>query len=92
MSAREQIEQMAKAKEDEIVQWYCSTRRTPRAYKVANPNVIHWRDHDGARVRVWRGDWSGDQFEIMRVQEFDIMKSRMEDLGFTFKFYGDNED
>lgn len=26
---------------------------------------LFWRNHDSLRVRVWREDWAGDQFEVM---------------------------
>ena len=40
--------------------------------KLLNSQRIYWR-HDGAsnRYRVWRGDWTGDQFEIIDQDGFD---------------------
>lgn len=36
--------------------------------------VIHWR-RDKDRIRVWRGDWHGDQFDVVTVQEFEVIQA-----------------
>jgi hypothetical protein len=34
---------------------------------------FYYRDHDsnGSRIRVWRSDWAGDQFNIVDREQFD---------------------
>lgn len=37
---------------------------------------LHYRDHDssGKTKRVWRDDWSGDQFEVLKELSFEELK------------------
>lgn len=37
---------------------------------------INFRSHtsSGDWVRIWKDDWSGDQFDIMHREDFEIMQ------------------
>lgn len=45
---------------------------------------ILWRWHDSSetRVRVWRSDWFGDQFEILTAEQFAEAKRVFEKFSF----------
>lgn len=49
---------------------------TPKGTKLI------WRDHDsnGHAKRVWRDDWSGDQFEVVPPKSFEMLKAAVNDV------------
>jgi hypothetical protein len=38
--------------------------------------ILYWRYHtsDRDKVRVWRENWIGEQFEIVSKDEFEVLK------------------
>jgi hypothetical protein len=42
---------------------------------------VFWRDHDSDHVRIWRGDWFGDQFEVIPRDQFLLFENLADRLG-----------
>lgn len=48
---------------------------------------FYWRWHDSNqnRRRVWRWDWSGDQFEILNEDDFAVLQDVAHMFGFPVR-------
>lgn len=44
---------------------------------------VHWR-RDRDVYRVWRSDWVGDQFEVVGLEMFSMMRATCERLSIPF--------
>lgn len=55
---------------------------------------IYYRDHvsSGSFVRVWLPTWAGDQFEVMRREDFNSMQNLTKELIFFEDLTDQNED
>lgn len=53
---------------------------------AASRVVIHWRYHDTCctKVRVWRGNWAPDQFEIWEDADFQQFQHLAKPLNIRF--------
>ena len=57
----------------------------------APPYQFHYRD-TATGVRVWRGDWSGDQFEVLSRHEFDAVAAVLRRFGCPLRDHTGDDD
>jgi hypothetical protein len=46
---------------------------------------LFYRYSDDGTYRVWRGDWFGDQFQVLTVEEFEKLKWACDKMGIILK-------